>query len=387
MRLAVILAIAVLLSACGGSPPTSAPASPPASPAPAPATAAPAPQTAPKPTLEANPTAASKPSLPAAAPSAQPAASTSSRLRMGVGGPTSTTYVYTAALSKLLQAKVPGLNVTLTEGGGAVEHFRRMSQGQNDFAIMGTTVLYLMYSGQDPAWQERPLQDARTLWVFDASAHEWFVREDAGIKDVEQLQGKDFSPGGKGTSTENIARRALTALGIEPKWYSGGMEDALAAFKDRRIVGMGKQTAVKRPDALIVDASVATKLRVLNWTPEQVQKIRAKQPFLSPTEVPAGTYKADWNAQPITTWADGLGMGTLARLPEDLAYAFTKAAIEDSKPGGELVQAEAYPAMKEFDVTELTMSLATVPLHAGTYRYFREIGVAVPDRLKPPEVK
>lgn len=43
--------------------------------------------------------------------------------------------------------------------------------------------------------------------------------------------------------------------------------------------------------------------------------------------------------------------------------------------------------MKEFDPVELTMSLSTVPLHAGSYRYFKEIGAKIPDRLKPPEVK
>ncbi|MBI2322682.1 MAG: hypothetical protein HYU88_11510 [Chloroflexi bacterium] len=205
---------------------------------------------------------------------------------------------------------------------------------------------------------------------------------------AEQLQGKDFSPGGKGTGTELLARTfVFPTLGIEPKWYVGGMPDAQAAVKDRRIVGMGKASAVKNPDALIMDIMTSTRIRILSWTPEQVQKVQAKYPFLGTVDIPPGTYKASWNEKSLPTWAEGTGMFALARLPEDLAYAFAKAAVEDTKPGAEGIQAAAYPAVKSADFAEMTATLSTIPLHAGTYRYFREIGTKLPDHLKPPETK
>ncbi|MBI3969531.1 MAG: TAXI family TRAP transporter solute-binding subunit [Chloroflexi bacterium] len=244
-----------------------------------------------------------------------------------------------------------------------------------------------MYSGLDPAWKDTPQKDAQTLWLFEGGAQAWFVREDSGLTNVEQLHGKDFNAGGKGSGSEVIARLlAFLALGVEPKWYTGGYDDALAALKDRRIVGLGKATAVLRPDALIQDAMTAMKIRLLSWTPEQIEKVRAKHPFLSPVDIPAGTYKATWNEKPVTTWGDGLGMYTLAKFSDELAYQFTKAAVEDSKLN-DGIQASAYKAMAGNDLVKTTIELAPIPLHAGSHKYFQEIGVKIPDHLKAPEAK
>ncbi|MBI3967401.1 MAG: TAXI family TRAP transporter solute-binding subunit [Chloroflexi bacterium] len=319
----------------------------------------------------------------AAAPAGAP-----SRLTMGTSSSTSSYYAYNVALARLLQSKVPGLNVTVSEGGGTSLNATLMRDDKIDFSLAGFAALYLPYAGLDPAWQEKPFQDARTLWLFDPAAQVWYVREDSGVTTIEQLNGKEFSPGGKGSATEVIATKlAFPAIGVQPKWYTGGYDDALTAMKDKRIVGTGKATAIARPDALIQDAMVSMKIRILSWTPEQIQKAKEKYPFLSTTEIPAGVYKADWNEKPITTWQDGIGMFTRAKFSNDVAYAFTKAAVEDNKEGGEQVQSSAFTAMKGADLVKLTMDLATVPLHAGSYKYFSEIGVQIPDRLKPPEVK
>lgn len=383
MRLIVNLVLTALLIGCGGS--TVAP-SPKAAPAPVEKSAPPPSQAAPKPVAEAKPAAESVPPAQAKPAAQPPAPSTSSRLTMGSPPTTSGYYAYTAALAKLLQTKIAGLSITVSEGGGAPLNGKRLIEGKFDFAITGYAPLYPIYAGVDPTWKDPPLKEARALWVIDAGAGLWFVREDSGVRSVDQLHGKPFNPGGQGTGLDVLARYLLfPTLGVEPRWYIGGMDDALAAMKDRRIVGMGKTSAVKRPDALIQDAMTTMKVRALSWTPEEVEKVRAKLPFLNTASIPAGTYKADWNEKPITTWGNGVGMFTLARFSDNLAYAFVKAAVEDNKEGGERIQASAYLALKEFDITELTLSLSTVPLHLGSYRYLREVGAKIPDHLKPPE--
>lgn len=223
--------------------------------------------------------------------------------------------------------------------------------------------------------------------MADPATHVWFVREDSGVTSFEQLHGKDFAAGGKGTGTEAIARLLVfPAIGVEPRWYTGGMDDTRDAVKDRRIVGMGKATALKAPDALSQELMTTTKIRILSWPSNLVDKVRAKHPKLNTTEVPAGVYKAEWNTRPITSWGDGIGMYTLAKFSDDLAYKFTKAAVEDSKSSTSH-QVAAYKGMSGVDVVKATLDLATVPLHAGTQKYFQEIGAKIPDHLRSPEAR
>lgn len=375
MRLFAMLALVVVLVGCGPAAPAAQPAPPKEQPA-QPAAAQPA-----QPATEP-----AKPAAQAAKPAAQPAAAPS-RLTMGTSQAASSYYAYTVGLAKALQERIPGLNVTVSEGGGTTLNAKRLVEGKIDFSLTSFGALYPLYTGLDPQWKDNPLKEARALWVFDPAAHVWFVREDSGITRIEQLQGKDFAAGGKGSGTETIARLLVfPAIGIEPRWYTGGMDDARDAVKDRRIVGMGKATALKTPDALIQELMTTTKIRILSWPDDLVQKVKAQHPGLNTAEIPAGVYKADWNQQPIRSWSDGIGMYTLAKFSEDLAYKFTKAAIEDSKASTSH-QVAAYKGMTGVDVAKVTMELATVPLHAGAQKYFQEIGMQIPAHLKSPEAK
>lgn len=388
-RFSLVGLAAVFLIACATAAPAPQPAAQPKAPEPAKAVEKPAQPAAPAPAAPAEKPAAAKPAAekPAVAAPQKPAGGPI-QLVMGTPNVTSGYYVYAVALGKVLQSKIPGLNVTLSAAGGGIENAKRVNEGTAHFAVAGLVGLYPLYSGLDPAWKDKPLSDARTLWAFDPLAYLWFVREDSRITAFEQLHGKDFNGSGRGTTQDTMARQLVfPALGIEPRWYVGGMDDAMAAVKDRRIVGMGKASAIKYPDALIVDVMTSTRIRMLSWTPQQVQKVRAKYPFLSTVEIPAGVYKAEWNEQPITTWGDGIGMWTVARFDNDLAYKMIKAVIDDHKPGGERTQATSFQALKDFDITELTMTLAPYPLHAGVQKYFQEIGAKIPDHLKSPEIK
>ncbi|MBI4507058.1 MAG: hypothetical protein HY691_16120, partial [Chloroflexi bacterium] len=308
MRIVAAVVFAMLLAACGPQP-AAAPAAKPAEPAkpaavqPAPPAAQPA---APKPAAEkpaAAPAQAPKPAAekPAAAqpakPAAKPAGLSVKQVVVGAPSQTSSYYIYTAALTKLLQSKYPESSFTISEAGGGAENAKRMLDNKVHFSLGAFVALYLFQTGLDPAFKDRPLKEVRGLWAIDPVAEAWFVREDAGVANVEQLHGKDFAGGGRGTASDLIARQfAFPTLGIEPRWYVGGAADVLEALKNRRIAGMGKATALRNPDAVIMDVMTSIRIRILSWTPEQVQKVKAKNPWLNTIDIPAGVYKADWNS-------------------------------------------------------------------------------------------
>ena len=72
-----------------------------------------------------------------------------------------------------------------------------------------------------------------------------------------------------------------------------------------------------------------------------------------------------------------IGVSARPEMPDDVAYKIVKAAMEDKT-----VQAAAFPSMKGSDLAELTLAYATSPLHPGAIRYFEEVGLNVPDKLR-----
>lgn len=379
---AVLLACAFVL-ACGPAAPAQAPAAKPAPSAPAavqpPPPVAPAAEQ-PKPPAEAKPAAPAAAAKPAQPPA--PSSKEGKRLIHGTSQLNSSYGIYSAALVKLLNSKVPTVNVTLVEYGGVVNNLKRAKSAEVDFALGDQTIVYKAFIADLKGWENDPQKDVRLLWLFDPSALAYVVSERAGIKSPGELNGQPFSPGGQGTNAEVITQDTFGILGINPQYYRGSMTEMADAFKDRRVVGFVKATALTRPDSIILEVGVSLPLRILTWSDNLVQKVRDKLPYYKTTQIPAGVYKGDWNKDPIVAWGTAVSIWATTRFPEDLAYEFTKIVLQDKTE-----QAAAFPALKDVDIADLTAKLGVVPLHKGALKAYREAGHQMPKELIPPEAQ
>ncbi|MEL7567297.1 MAG: TAXI family TRAP transporter solute-binding subunit, partial [Dehalobacterium sp.] len=63
-------------------------------------------------------------------------------------------------------------------------------------------------------------------------------------------------------------------------------------------------------------------------------------------------------------------------LPEDLVYDITKLTYE-----GKEDMMKGYPGFSTLDPRDITSGL--IPLHKGAYKYYQEIGIEIPDAIKP----
>jgi TRAP transporter TAXI family solute receptor len=68
-------------------------------------------------------------------------------------------------------------------------------------------------------------------------------------------------------------------------------------------------------------------------------------------------------------------------MPEEQAYEIVKALFEHRD------ELEQVYVGASWTTPENTIDYAIAPLHPGAIRYFKEIGLEVPDRLIPPEIK
>ncbi|MBI2322347.1 MAG: TAXI family TRAP transporter solute-binding subunit, partial [Chloroflexi bacterium] len=345
--------------------------------------AAPAPQPA-KPAAQA-PKPAAQPAAPA-----KPASGEAKRILIGSTQSSSSQYPYWVAVGKVINDNVPTVQATVVETGATVENINRGQRGEFDVMLITTDAALQAYKGLD-RWKDKPFTELRWLWLQRRTAVAIVVREDSGVKKLEDLNGKDFNPGIRGSATEKEVKDALEALGIKPKWYTAGGPDAVQAIKDKRIVGYGKTMAgVDAIDASILEIMVTTPIRVLGFTEDQGKKVQQAHPYYPFVSIPAGVFKdAEWNKQPVFTLGLAIGGGATTRLPEDMAYAIVKALDQDQMPSGKKVQATAQKAI-EADFGKATAEggvISEPPLHAGAIKWYKERGLKIPDALVPPEVK
>jgi TRAP transporter TAXI family solute receptor len=367
----VVVAMALAGAACGPAPAAQAPA--PAKPAPA--AQAPAPPTQPAPP-------AAPPAKSAAEKPAQPAASGSQqRLFVASTNSTSSYYTYHVAEAKYLNAKVPGVNLTVVETGGGNDNIGRIAKGELHLGLLSGGVTYQAYHGiGDFTGKQTP--DLRYLWMYTVGARVVIVAEQSGVTKLADLNGKPFNPGLARSATEKDFKAHADILGIKPNYYTAGLDDAVQAIKDRRIVGLVKAQPGLSVDGSTMDLMTAVKIRPVGYSDEEIKKIQEQRPWDAFITVKKDEWAKGFDA--FKTLMTVTGTGTTKSMSEDLAYKLTRAIME---PDAADQIGAAASFVKGWDFRKRTLELASIPLHVGALKYFREVGDKVPEHLIPPEAK
>jgi uncharacterized protein len=297
------------------------------------------------------------------------------RLTMGATFSASSFFAYQVGIASYLNNVLTDTTINVRELGGAEVSTEALLRGEINMGIAVTSSDYAAMNGTDPFGE--PAEQLRTLYYFAPLPMNFVVAEDSGIESIDQLSGKNFSPGGRGTSTERQAEQVFATLGIQPDFHRAEGDDALNAYQNGQIDGFIKTGL--HPDGYIQQANSSRTVRFLTINDEQSEQVTKSVPFFSITKLSTGgSYGRD--PQELNTIQTVIGINTTEDLPEDVAYEIAKAIF--SKDGRQAA-ADAYPPVKDIDPMDLTIEAAVAPLHRGVVRYLREIGHEVPERLVP----
>ena len=299
------------------------------------------------------------------------------RLTMGATHSASSFYAYQVGISNFLNNAVEDVNINVRELGGAEVSTEALLRDEVDMGIAVTSSDYAALQGDDPFGE--PAEELRTLYYFAPLPLNFVVAADSDVQGLQDLEGQEFNPGGRGTSTERQVDEILNALEIEPELMRAEGSDALDAYQNRQIVGFVKGGS--HPDGYIQQAHSAREIRVLPFSEEQQSAIAEAFPYFSATTVdPESAYGAGGTDVPTVQTA--IGINATAGMDEETAYQIAKAVF--SEEGQEAANA-AYPAGEGIDLVDLTLRAAVAPLHAGVIRYLEEAGHEVPERLIPQQ--
>ena len=303
-------------------------------------------------------------------------------LFFGASAAASSHYAYVVGAAKAINKYAPDVKVNVVETGASVDNLKRVKSGEIDMGICSMKTMYEAWKGL-ARWKGNALPDVRLLWLYAVGIDFIVVREDSGVKKLEDLNGKKFNPGIRGSASEATTKQIFKILGIKPDYHIGATSDAVKAIKDNRIVGYVKTGIGTQIDASTLDIMTLTKVRLIPMTNEHIKKILDAVPYISFITVPAGGIKAMPNQPAYTMWGRPIGVMGSKDLKNDLAYKLANAIIK-----GKEFQLAAWPAFKELDLIQDPADLTLIPLHRGALKAYRELGAKnIPAIAIPPEAK
>jgi len=245
-----------------------------------------------------------------------------------------------------------------------------------DFGQSLASVEFMAYSGMSPWATTNP--DLRQLCSWSTQTLIIAVSEASGIQSLADLKDKKLRVGPSGTLPEVTTSQILGTLLIEPSYDKNVLGNLTTDLKNGTIAGFAMYVQQGVPDTTITTVQQDVPLKILSFSPDDIQKVTAKYSYMTTGKIEAGAYQ---NAEEIDSFTIVATLATLKdSLSETEAYRIVKAIWEGKDTLG-----NAYPSFKDYKLPEETIASSLIPLHAGALKYFKELGLTVPDTLVPPE--
>jgi TRAP transporter TAXI family solute receptor len=198
----------------------------------------------------------------------------------------------------------------------------------------------------------------------------------SGITDIEQIKGKKISSGSPGSGTNFMSEAVFKALGIPLDSYSDSrlsFTETANALRDGTIdVGFW---SVGPGTSSILDLATTHDVHIIAFSPEQTKKIIAANEEYSAVDLAGGVYRGiDQAVATIGVWNV---MICQKSLDTDMVYNLVKALYEHQD-----YLIKIHPSAS-YTTPENAVKYSPIPLHAGTVKYLKEKGIAVPANLMP----
>lgn len=285
-------------------------------------------------------------------------------------------YPFWVAVGDIMDTAFSNMHMTVSESQGAVAITKRVRTGECEIGNAVSATDYESFTGTG-AFEGKPDPKLRMVWYYEVTWEMPCVDAKLGLKDITELNGQRFNPGGTGTSAEAIIRNIASLLKFEPKWFTASQSDAADAYANREVIGTIKLGPTV--DSYVMQLNAAIPVDLISLTEDQVKVIKEAYPYLISGTIPAGTYTGVDHDTLVVGTPQGCQV-RVGNFTQEEEYQIFKAVMETYADKWKA----AYPVGANNDVIGLTLQ-SPVPLAAGTVQYLVEKGYDVPEKLIPPE--
>lgn len=303
-----------------------------------------------------------------------PAIAADYSLKIG-GGPTGGTFnQFTNAMAVYVPKVNPNIQASSVGSGGSVENLKRVHNGESDFGLSYAVDSDLGFQGklpQDPVKYDK----IRSMGYLYGAPAQLVVRAEDGFKSAMDLKGKRVALGNAGSGAAASAERFFRHIGLwdnfKPTFM--GYSAAASAFQDGKIDAFW--VLVGYPNASVIEAAVQVKIALLDVGVDAEKTGFYKAYAYSASVIPAGTYGKDMPA--TKSFQDSCILTTNVDQPEELVYTIMKTLWSAEGMQAMATTKKTFKAMN----MENAFSGASVPLHPGAIKFWKEQGKEIPANL------
>lgn len=289
---------------------------------------------------------------------------------LAAGGSSSQTGIVGAVMAPALTDYL-GISVSSETSGGMTANLLMVNDGTADIGITGTDFAYEAWNGEAD-WAEGTYQDFRGIMLMFPFVQQNYASAESGLTTFTDLDGKTVNLSTAGSSSDTWSRRIIELAGINVNITNLAPSDANQQMGD----GLVDACVVNglAPHSAVSEYSATKSTSLIGIDDELYEKIVAEYPYAQRYTIPAGTF--DWQTEDVPTISTQTYIIVNKDMDEDLVYEITKQLYEHYDDLCE--QHNAFTYMKAEDIVN-----ATTPLHKGAARYYEEIGIEIPDAIKP----
>ncbi len=293
-----------------------------------------------------------------------------------------TFYPVGVAIATLTHAQLyesEGISLTVISSVGSMENLKLLRDNQVQFAILQGPFGAWSWTGEGPV--SRPQTHIRSVSALWKNVEHFVLLTELTdtkfMMDLDRLDDERYVLGARNSGAEQTGRFILDTLGIdyEEKFNLAymGYGPTSNAIQDGNIVGMNIPAGAPVSAITRAYAFMGERMTILNWTQDSLDKLNARYPLWDWYDFPPGTYPSQ--TENIRTVASPNVLVTRVDIPEEVVYNITKVIWENLA-----TLQEIHGATNDMR-PEIAIDGLGAPLHPGALRYYREVGLDIPDRL------
>lgn len=284
------------------------------------------------------------------------------KVSMPTAGTGGSLYPLGASIARILN-ETGEFKATIEASGGGIDNLNIIYDKGANVSFGVSSIVSMSYEGEG-IFKGRENKDLRVIASLYLNPNQVVVLKDKNIDTLADLEGKKFSSGAVGSSTEMEYFYHMDAIGCETenKVHLGPRE----SMEEMKLGSMdGVWIMAGAPSAQITEMILTTNSKVLSIPEEEIEKVIAKYPWYEKYTIKKDVYSSE---EDINTTATRMLIYTRSDCDDELVYNFTKVFwenIEELKKENKV--------LKTVTIEDATKGAGVIPMHEGAMKYYEEV--------------
>ena len=284
------------------------------------------------------------------------------KVSMPTAGTGGSLYPLGASIARILN-ETGEFKATIEASGGGIDNLNIIYDKDANISFGVSSIVSMSYEGEG-IFKGRENKDLRVIASLYLNPNQVVVLKDKNIDSLSDLEGKKFSSGAVGSSTEMEYFYHMDAIGCETenKTHLGPRE----SMEEMKLGSMdGVWIMAGAPSAQITEMILTTNSKVLSMPEEEIEKVIAKYPWYEKYTIKKDVYNSE---EDINTTATRMLIYTRSDCDDELIYNFTKVFwenIEELKKENKV--------LKTVKIEDATKGAGVIPMHPGAMKYYEEV--------------